>query len=67
MDENLQRIGLGTPDVLAAVATLEKRGVEFVTSEQVHSSERGALTKPSLGSLMFELVKSEPTDQAAAK
>jgi 4-hydroxyphenylpyruvate dioxygenase len=65
MDENLQRIGLGTPDVLAAVATLEKRGVEFVTSEQVHSSERGALTKPSLGSVMFELVKSDPRDPVA--
>jgi 4-hydroxyphenylpyruvate dioxygenase len=53
--------------VMATVASLEKRGVEFVTSEQVHSSDRGALTKPSLGSVMFELVKSDPPDQAAVK
>jgi 4-hydroxyphenylpyruvate dioxygenase len=58
-DEHLQRIGLGTPDVPVAVATLEQRGVEFVTSNEVHTSERGALTKPRLGSVMFELVHSE--------
>ncbi|MBK6335804.1 MAG: 4-hydroxyphenylpyruvate dioxygenase [Betaproteobacteria bacterium] len=57
MEEHLQRIGLGTPDVMAAVADLERRGVEFLATEQVHSSERGALTKPLLGSVMFELVK----------
>ena len=60
MEEHLQRIGLGTPDVMAAVADLEQRGVEFVASEQVHSSERGALTKPALGSVMFELVHDAP-------
>ena len=59
-DEHLQRIGFGTPDVLATIALLEKRGVEFVASEQVHSSDRGALTKPSLGGVMFELVHNEP-------
>ena len=62
MDEHLQRIGLGTPDVKAAVASLEKRGVEFLTTERVQPSERGALTKPLLGGLMFELVKSPPRD-----
>jgi 4-hydroxyphenylpyruvate dioxygenase len=60
MDEHLQRIGLGTPDVMATVADFERRGVEFVATEQVHSTERGALTKPALGSVMFELVKSVP-------
>jgi 4-hydroxyphenylpyruvate dioxygenase len=55
-DEHLQRIGLGTPDVLATVALLEKRGIEFLASENVHSTDRGALTKPCLGSVMFELV-----------
>jgi len=55
-DEHLQRIGFGTPDVLGTVALLEKRGVEFLASEKVRSSERGALTKPCLGSVMFELV-----------
>ncbi len=60
MEEHLQRIGFGTPDVPAAVAALEKRGVEFLATERVHATERGALTKPMLGNVMFELVKSEP-------
>jgi 4-hydroxyphenylpyruvate dioxygenase len=64
-DEHLQRIGLGTPDVLATVGLLEKRGVEFLTSEKVHSSERGALTKATLGSVMFELVHDDPRPPAA--
>jgi 4-hydroxyphenylpyruvate dioxygenase len=59
-EEHLQRIGLGAPDVANAVAALEKRGVEFVASATVHTSERGALTRPYLGSVMFELVHSEP-------
>jgi 4-hydroxyphenylpyruvate dioxygenase len=58
-NEHLQRTGLGTPDVQAAVAQLEKRGVEFVSSATVHANDRGALTKPCLGSVMFELVHSE--------
>ena len=59
-EEHLQRIGFGTPDVLGAVAALEKRGIEFLSSDTVHTSERGALTKPRLGSVMFELVRAEP-------
>jgi 4-hydroxyphenylpyruvate dioxygenase len=55
-DESLQRIGLGTADVLAAVADLAKRGVEFVESRGVHSEGRGALTKTWLGGVSFELV-----------
>jgi 4-hydroxyphenylpyruvate dioxygenase len=58
-EEHLQRIGFGTPDVIGAVAELEKRGVEFLASEKVHSSDRGALTKPLLGGVMFELVHAE--------
>ncbi|CAG0954186.1 4-hydroxyphenylpyruvate dioxygenase [Burkholderiales bacterium] len=65
MEEHLQRIGLGAPDVPAAVASLGKRGIEFLATERVHSSERGALTKPLLGSVMFELVKSEARGTAA--
>jgi len=57
-EEHLQRIGFGTPDVPAAVASLAGRGIEFLASDQVHTSERGALTKPRLGSVMFELVHS---------
>jgi 4-hydroxyphenylpyruvate dioxygenase len=59
-EEHLQRIGLGTPDVIGAVAELTKRGVEFLASEKVHASDRGALTKAVLGSVMFELVHSGP-------
>ena len=55
-DELLQRIGLGTPDVLATVAALRERGVGFVESKGVHSDARGALTQNYLGGVMFELV-----------
>jgi 4-hydroxyphenylpyruvate dioxygenase len=55
-DESLQRVGLGTPDVLATVAVLRERGVSFVESSGVHSEARGALTQRYLGGVMFELV-----------
>ena len=58
-DESLQRIGLGTPDVLAAVQALQARGVSFVESAHVHSESRGALTQGYLGGVMFELVRHE--------
>ena len=54
--ECLQRIGLGTPDVAAAVQALKARGVEFVESTQLHPEDRGALTRTVLGSVSFELV-----------
>ncbi|MBS1227796.1 MAG: 4-hydroxyphenylpyruvate dioxygenase [Proteobacteria bacterium] len=59
IEEQLQRIGLGTPDVIAAASELEKRGIEFLTTDKVHTSERGALTKAVLGGVMFELVHAE--------
>ncbi len=55
-DERLQRIGLGCPDVLAAVAALRQRGMAFVESSGVHSGDRGALSSTYLGSVVFELV-----------
>jgi 4-hydroxyphenylpyruvate dioxygenase len=58
-EEHLQRIGLGTPDVMGAVDELSRRGVEFIATEKVRASERGALTKAVLGSVMFELVHAE--------
>ena len=58
-DESLQRVGLGTSDVLATVAALRARGVGFVESEGVHSDARGALTQSYLGGVMFELVHDE--------
>jgi 4-hydroxyphenylpyruvate dioxygenase len=58
-DESLQRVGLGTPDVLATVKALRARGVGFVESQGVHSETRGALTQSYLGGAMFELVHHE--------
>jgi 4-hydroxyphenylpyruvate dioxygenase len=57
--ESLQRVGLGTSDVLAAVAALRQRGIGFVESQDVHSETRGALTQAYLGGVMFELVHDE--------
>jgi 4-hydroxyphenylpyruvate dioxygenase len=56
-EESLQRVGFGTPDVLATVAALRQRGVGFVESQGVHSETRGALTQSYLGGAMFELVQ----------
>lgn len=67
VEEHLQRIGFGTSDVMATVALLEKRGIEFLNSEKVRTNERGALTKPCLGSVMFELVHDEPGIHAGSK
>jgi 4-hydroxyphenylpyruvate dioxygenase len=57
--ERLHRIGVGVPDVLAAVRALRALGMEFVESEAAHSEKRGALTRTYLGSVVFELVHSE--------
>jgi len=58
-EERLQRIGLGVPDVLAAVKALRELGVEFVETQAAHTEARGAITKTYLGSVVFELVHSE--------
>lgn len=55
-DEGLQRMGLGCADVLASVASLQQRGVEFVESAHVRTDVRGALTRTQLGSVSFEIV-----------
>jgi 4-hydroxyphenylpyruvate dioxygenase len=60
--ERLQRIGLGVPDVLAAVQALRARGMEFVETEAAHTERRGAISKTYLGGVVFELVH----DEAAA-
>jgi len=60
-DERLQRIALGTADVLTAAGLLRGRGVEFVESSGVHVENRGALTRTHMGSLSFELVHDETT------
>jgi 4-hydroxyphenylpyruvate dioxygenase len=56
-EELLQRVAFGTADVLATVAALKLRGVEFVESRDgVHSDTRGALTLESDQGPSFELV-----------
>ena len=55
--ESLQRIGFGVPDVLAAVRMLREQGVDFVETDRVHAQARGALTRPVLGTVSFELVQ----------
>jgi 4-hydroxyphenylpyruvate dioxygenase len=55
-DEGLERVGLGAPDIPAAVAALQKRGVVFVDHGAVQPSGKGALTQVYLGGVTFELV-----------
>ena len=55
-EEGLLRIGLGAPDVRAAVRILKERGVVFVDRGAVQPSEKGALTQVYLGGVTFELV-----------
>jgi 4-hydroxyphenylpyruvate dioxygenase len=63
--ERLQRIGLGVPDVLAAVRALRALGMEFVESQGAHTERRGAITKTYLGGVVFELVHSEAPVESA--
>jgi 4-hydroxyphenylpyruvate dioxygenase len=55
-DEELIRVGFGTPDVAAAMRLLQQRGVTFVDRAPVQPSARGALTQMFRGSVNFELV-----------
>jgi 4-hydroxyphenylpyruvate dioxygenase len=58
-EEHFQRIGLGTRDVIGTARELEKRGIDFLSTDKVHTTERGALTAAMLGGVMFELVRVE--------
>ncbi|MCM5680376.1 4-hydroxyphenylpyruvate dioxygenase [Schlegelella sp. S2-27] len=64
--EHLHRIGLGVPDVVTAVQELRSRGIEFMESAAAHTERRGAITKTYLGSVVFELVLSELSREAAS-
>lgn len=55
--EQFHRIGLGTPDVPAAVASWRTRGVEFVDTGDAAVSTQGALTRALLQTVSFELVR----------
>jgi len=54
--EKLTRVGFGAPDISELVRQLAARGVSFVESNSVHTSDRGAVTY--LGGTSFEFVKS---------
>jgi 4-hydroxyphenylpyruvate dioxygenase len=57
-DEELLRVGLGTPDVAAATRTLRERGIVFIDRGSVQPSDKGALTQVYMGEVTFELVVS---------
>jgi 4-hydroxyphenylpyruvate dioxygenase len=63
--EQLRRIGLGVPDVAAAVSALRALGMEFLETTAVHTEQRGAITRTYLGGVSFELVHSESTAPGA--
>ena len=54
-DEQLIRVGLGVPDVAAAVQQLKQRGIVFIEREP---ATKGALTQLYKGGVSFELVVS---------
>jgi 4-hydroxyphenylpyruvate dioxygenase len=54
--EKLTRVGFGSNKIPALVTQLTERGVRFVESDSVHTSERGAVCY--LGGTSFEFVKS---------
>lgn len=58
-EELFHRVGLGTRDVPAAVASLRRLGVEFVETEHVQITAAGAITRNLLHSVVFELVHDE--------
>jgi 4-hydroxyphenylpyruvate dioxygenase len=57
-DERLLRLGIGAPDVPAAVRALKERGVVFVDRAPIQPSDKGAMTQIYLGGVTFELVVS---------
>jgi 4-hydroxyphenylpyruvate dioxygenase len=67
LDEHFQRVAFGAPDVPAATRALHARGVEFVDNAALHADARGALTRPLLGGVMFELVRHQAAAQAAGQ
>jgi 4-hydroxyphenylpyruvate dioxygenase len=65
-EEEMIRLGLGTPNVPAATAELARRGVVFADRQPVQPSERGALTQLFRGGVSFELVKSHLEQEQGA-
>ena len=66
-EERLLRVGLGAPDIRAAVKALRERGVVFVDRDPIQPSDKGALTQIYLGGVTFEFVRSHLSLRAAPK
>jgi 4-hydroxyphenylpyruvate dioxygenase len=64
-EEGLLRIGLGTPDVLAAMRALQARGIVFVDRGSIRPTDRGAVTQLYPGGVSFELVHSHQSASPA--
>jgi 4-hydroxyphenylpyruvate dioxygenase len=62
-EEQVIRVGFGTPDVLAAVNQLRQRGIAFIDRAPAHASDKGALTQLYKGGVSFELVASHLGDK----
>ena len=58
-NEELLRVGIGTPDVAAATRALRERGIVFIDRGSVQPSDKGALTQVYMGEVTFELVVSK--------
>jgi 4-hydroxyphenylpyruvate dioxygenase len=58
-DEQLIRMGIGAPDVMAAVRVLKERGIVFIDREPARPTAKGALTQLYKGGVSFELVVSD--------
>jgi 4-hydroxyphenylpyruvate dioxygenase len=58
-DEQLTRLGIGAPDVPAALRELKQRGIVFVDREPAQPTAKGALTQLYKGGVSFELVVSQ--------
>jgi 4-hydroxyphenylpyruvate dioxygenase len=64
-EEQLVRLGLGVPDVPAAVRLLRERGIEFMNQDEQAPGAKGALTRLYKGGVSFELVVSDRGSEAA--
>ena len=63
--EQLHRIGLGVPDVPAAVQALRALGMEFVETPMAHTDMRAAITKTCQGGVPFHLAHTARAARAA--
>jgi len=66
-EEQLLRVGIGVPDVAAAVQALQERGIVFIDRDPAQADGKGALTRLYKGGVSFELVVSARARTAEAR